>query len=52
MRIYRDQGPTYPIYVVPEFAMITLLEYVGVDDETVISTAPNDLPAGWAERTN
>ena len=24
MRAYRDQGPTYPIYEVPEFAYITL----------------------------
>jgi phenolic acid decarboxylase len=52
MRSYRDQGPTYPIYVVPEFARITLLEHVGADDESVISVAPGDLPAGWADRTN
>ncbi|WP_369386230.1 phenolic acid decarboxylase [Streptomyces sp. CG1] len=52
MRRYRDQGPTYPIYVVPEFAKITLFEYVGADDETVISVAPGDLPAGWSDRTN
>ena len=35
MRAYRDAGPTYPIYVVPEFASITLFEFVGADDETV-----------------
>lgn len=52
MRRYRDEGPTYPIYVVPEFAYITLLEFVGEDDETVIATAPADLPAGWSERSN
>ncbi|RRO20660.1 phenolic acid decarboxylase [Saccharopolyspora rhizosphaerae] len=52
MRAYRDAGPTYPIYVVPEFARITLFEHVGVDDETVIATAPGDLPAGWADRAN
>ncbi len=52
MRRYRDEGPTYPIYVVPEFAYITLLEFVGEDDETVIDTAPADLPAGWSERSN
>lgn len=40
MRTYRNQGPTYPAHVVPEFATITLLEYVGVDDESVIDTAP------------
>lgn len=52
MRSFRDEGPTYPIYVVPEFAYITLLEFVGEDDETVIDTAPADLPAGWSERSN
>ncbi|MFF1302160.1 phenolic acid decarboxylase [Streptomyces sp. NPDC058307] len=52
MRRYRDQGPTYPIYVVPEFAKITLFEYVGADDDSVISAAPGDLPAGWSDRTN
>lgn len=52
MRAYRDAGPTYPIYVVPEFAIITLFEYVGTDDETIIAAAPSDLPAGFADRTN
>lgn len=52
MRAYRDQGPTYPIFVVPEFARITFLEAVGADDESVIATAPADLPQGWADRTN
>ncbi|MFI0165697.1 phenolic acid decarboxylase [Streptomyces sp. NPDC017095] len=52
MRKYRDEGPTYPIYVVPEFARITLFEYVGADDESVVSVAPGDLPAGWSHRTN
>ncbi|OBK32827.1 phenolic acid decarboxylase padC [Mycobacterium sp. 1165196.3] len=52
MQAYRDQGPTYPIYEVPEFAYITLFEYVGADDESVIDTGPEHLPAGWADRTN
>ena len=52
VRAYRDQGPTYPIYVVPEFAHITLFEHVGQDDETVIDTAPADLPEGFADRSN
>lgn len=52
MNRFRDQGPTYPIYVVPEFAHITLFEFVGVDDDTVIDTAPADLPAGFADRSN
>ncbi|MFI9234475.1 phenolic acid decarboxylase [Streptomyces rimosus] len=52
MRAYRDQGPTYPIYVVPEFAKITLFEHVGADDDSVVSVAPGDLPAGWSRRTD
>jgi phenolic acid decarboxylase len=52
MRAYRDAGPTYPIYVVPEFADITFFEYVGAGDETIIDTAPGDLPPGFADRRN
>jgi phenolic acid decarboxylase len=52
MREYRDAGPTYPIYMVPEFARITLFEHVGADDENVIAVAPGDLPPGFADRTN
>ncbi|MFF1568309.1 phenolic acid decarboxylase [Streptomyces sp. NPDC058293] len=52
MHTYRDNGSTYPIYGVPEFAHITLFEYVGADDESVISVAPGDLPANWSHRTN
>ncbi|MEV5885811.1 phenolic acid decarboxylase [Streptomyces sp. NPDC052020] len=52
MRAYRDAGPTYPIYVVPEFARITLFEYVGEDDETIVAVGPNDLPEGFADRVN
>ncbi|WP_304653965.1 phenolic acid decarboxylase [Quadrisphaera setariae] len=52
MRALRDQGPTYPIYVVPEFADIQLFEHVGVDDESVISVAPEDLPADFLTRRN
>jgi phenolic acid decarboxylase len=52
MHRYRDEGPTYPIYVVPEFARITFLENVGQNDETVIATAPGNLPAGFTEREN
>lgn len=51
MRAYRDAGPTYPIYVVPEFAKITLFEHVGENDEEVISVAPGDLPSGRVDRT-
>ncbi|MBW0015952.1 MAG: phenolic acid decarboxylase [Mycobacterium sp.] len=52
MRAYRDQGPTYPIYVVAEFATITLLEYVGAEQDSVISVGPDELPEGWADRAN
>jgi len=52
MHEYRDAGPTYPIYLVSEFAEITWLEDVGVDDETIIATAPGDLPVGFADRRN
>lgn len=52
MRAYRDQGPAYPIFVVPEFARITFIEDCGIDDDTVISVAPDQLPAGYADRTN
>jgi phenolic acid decarboxylase len=52
MQAYRDEGPTYPIYQVPEFAYITLFKYVGPNDETIIDTAPQELPPGWSNRTN
>ncbi|MBB2947502.1 phenolic acid decarboxylase [Actinoplanes lutulentus] len=52
MRAFRDEGPTYPIYVVPEFAEIQLFEHVGEDDESIISTAPADLPADFLQRRN
>lgn len=44
MRSYRDEGPAYPIYEVSEFAYITLYEYVGVDHESIIDTAPRTHP--------
>jgi phenolic acid decarboxylase len=52
MHKFRDEGPTYPIAVVPEFACITLFEHVGADDETVISKAPGELEADFSKRTN
>ncbi|MGK5695802.1 phenolic acid decarboxylase [Streptomyces sp. URMC 128] len=49
-------GWQYEMYVknpaAIEFAKITLFEYVGPDDDTVISTAPGDLPPGWSDRTD
>jgi phenolic acid decarboxylase len=52
MTALRDAGPTHPIEVVPEFATMTWWEYVGADDESVISVAPADLPADFAAMTN
>lgn len=52
MHKYRDEGPAYPAYVVPEFAFITLFEHVGEDNEEVVSCGPSDLPPDFAKRTN
>lgn len=52
MRRYREEGPTYPIFVLVEFATITFVEDVGPDNETTISCAPADLPPGYADRRN
>jgi phenolic acid decarboxylase len=45
MPAYRDAGPTYPIYVVAEFAAIHLFEFMGIDNEDVIATGPENLPS-------
>ncbi|MGB0093989.1 MAG: phenolic acid decarboxylase [Solirubrobacteraceae bacterium] len=37
MQARRDAGPTYPIEVITEFATITTFEFVGVDNESIIS---------------
>ena len=52
MERYRQEGPTYPIYVVTEAATITFLEDSGPDDEELVSVAPSELPAGYADRRN
>jgi phenolic acid decarboxylase len=52
MRSFRDEGPTYPISIVPEFAEITLFEEVGENNEDVIDVGPGQLPEGWADRRN
>jgi phenolic acid decarboxylase len=52
MIAYRNAGPTYPMHVVDDFAMITFLEDRGLDDETVIACAPGSLPAGYIDQTN
>lgn len=52
MRRFRDEGPTYPIYVVPEFGDIQLFEYVGIDNEAVIAAPPHELPPSFLNRCN
>lgn len=52
MQALRDAGPTYPVYVVPEFAKITLFEHVGENDESIVSVGPAELPDSFASRTN
>jgi len=52
MRAYRDAGPTYPTLVMTEFAYITYWNHVGVDDESIISVPPSELPHGYADQTN
>lgn len=47
MRAHRDAGPTYPILVVPEFAAIQYADHVGLDNEAVIGTGPENLPADY-----
>lgn len=50
MRRYRDEGPTYPIVVVDEFAHIHFIEDRGPDDDAVICVPPSALPAGYLDR--
>jgi len=52
MRSYRDTGPTYPRLVIDEFATITFAEQCAPYDEALISCAPDQLPAGYADRRN
>lgn len=47
MAAYREEGPTYPILVVPEFAEIHVADFVGLDNEEVIATGPENLPADY-----
>ena len=48
----RDAGPTYPKLVVDEFANITFMEDCGMNNEQVINCAADQLPEGYASRTN
>ena len=48
----RDNGPTYPKLVIDEFATITFIEDCGIDNEEVIQCAADQLPVGYASRSN
>lgn len=50
MLAYRAEGPTYPLHVVQESARIQRIDQVGVDDDTVISCAPSELPEDFLPR--
>lgn len=52
MREFRDRGPTYPKFVVDEFAVITFIEDCGPGRDDVICCAPSELPEGYAARRN
>ena len=52
MHAYRDAGPTHPKFILDEFSTITFIEDCGADNESVISCAPDGLPAGYASRRN
>jgi phenolic acid decarboxylase len=52
MERFRDEGPTYPIHIISEFATITFIETCASDDDTVIACPPDQLPAGYADRRN
>lgn len=52
MREYRDAGPTYPKFILDEFAQITFIEDCGPDRNDVINCPPSELPEGYAKRKN
>ena len=52
MERFRQEGPTYPIFVVAEYATITFLEDRGPYDDQVIACGPKELPPGYAEQRN
>lgn len=52
MRRYRDEKPTYPKFVVDEFAEITFIENAGVGREDVIDCSPDELPEDYTTRRN
>ncbi len=52
MRKYRDAGPTYPKFILDEFAQITFIEDCGPDRNDIINCPPSELPEGYAKRKN
>lgn len=52
MKKYRDYGPTYPKRIVDEFARINFVEQCEINDESIVSCPPSELPDGYAERAN
>jgi phenolic acid decarboxylase len=42
----RDQGPSYPLFVIHEFATILTVDELGPDDESAIDCSPADYQAG------
>jgi phenolic acid decarboxylase len=52
MRKYRDVGPTYPKFILDEFAQITFIEDCGPNRNDVINCPPSELPEGYANRKN
>ncbi len=41
---FRDEGPTYPYIIIPEFAKITYMKNEGIDNNSVICVPPGQLP--------
>ncbi|WDU61161.1 phenolic acid decarboxylase [Pseudomonas poae] len=52
MRAYRDAGPTYPKLVVNQFATVTFVEDVGINNESLVACAPSELPEAYYSRRN
>ncbi|KAA6204744.1 MAG: phenolic acid decarboxylase [Candidatus Tokpelaia sp.] len=52
MQSYREAGPTYPHFILNEWANIVFVEDCGLDDETIIDCPPAALPPAYADRRN
>ncbi|HHA1727612.1 TPA: phenolic acid decarboxylase [Enterobacter cloacae] len=47
MRRFRDDGPAYPVWVIPEFATVTCMKKAGPANDAVIIMSPGQLPADY-----